>query len=136
MSTFSQKDIQLLFIGAAANKTSSTIAAMNDGEIGIFTPAGARVTEATAATVEKFIIVKKTANGGIPLVSSVIKKDDIKRAFRKAYTAATNQVQTIGYDGSTGAIVAASNTEFHIRLSLRANYTDNHGGLYLKHAFY
>lgn len=136
MSTFSQKDIQLLFIGAAANKTTTSIAAMNDGEIGIFTPAGARVTEATAATVSKFIIVKKTANGGIPLVSSVIKKADVKRAFRKAYVAATEQVQTIGYDGSTGAITASSNTEYLIRLSLRANYTDNHGGLYIKHGAY
>jgi ribosomal protein L23 len=136
MSSFSQKDIQLLFVGAAATKTTGAIAAMNDGEIGIFTPAGARVTEATAATVDKFIIVKKTANGGIPLVSSVIKKADIKKATRTVYSAAVDQVNTIGYDGSSGAIEAVSNNDYHIRISLRANYVDNHGGLYLKHAFY
>jgi len=135
MATFSQKDINLLFIGAAATKTTSTIEAMNDGEIGIFTPSGVRVTEATAATVKKFIIVKKTA-GGIPLVSGIINKADIKSATRKVYVAATDQVQNIGYDGSTGSITVTNDNEYHVRISFREGLTSNHGGLYLKHGFY
>lgn len=135
MASFSQKDINLLFIGAAATKTTTTIEAMNDGEIGIFTPAGVRVTEATAATVKKFIIVKKVA-GGIPLVSGIINKADLKSVTRKVYVAATDQVQNIGYDGSTGSITVANDTEYHVRISFREGLTSNHGGLYLKHGFY
>jgi hypothetical protein len=136
MATFSQKDIQLLFIGAAATKTTGGISAMNDGEIGIFTPAGARVTEATAATIDKFIIVKKTANSGVPLVSGIINKNNIKLATRKVYTAATEEVVNLGYNGSAGAIEAINDNHYHIRISLRQGRTSNHGGLYLKHAFY
>lgn len=135
MASFSQKDINLLFIGAAATKTTTTIEAMNDGEIGIFTPAGARVTEATAATVKKFIIVKKVA-GGIPLVSGIINKADLKSVTRKVYVAATDQVQNIGYDGSTGSITVTNDNEYHVRISFREGLTSNHGGLYLKHGFY
>lgn len=136
MATFSQKDINLFFIGADVNKGGATIATMNDGEIGIFTPAGARVTEATAATVDKFIIVKKTANSGVPLVSGVINKNNIKTAVRKVYAAAVNQVTYIGYNGSTGSIDVTNDNHYHVRVNLRQGLTSNHGGLYLKHAFY
>jgi hypothetical protein len=138
MATFNQRDIQTLFVGGAigaADQTTS-ISNMQDNEIGIFTPAGTRITEATALTEDKFIIVKKTANGGIPLVSGVINKNDIKNAIRKEYVAATDQVTEIGYNGTTGAIDAQNDTDYHIRISVRDARTSNHGGLYLKHAFY
>lgn len=136
MATFSQSDIQLLFIGAAATKTTTTISAMNDGEIGIFTPAGTMLTESTAATADSFIIVKKTANGGIPLVSNIIKKADIKSAKRVVYTAAVQQVTNVGYNGTSGSIDVVNNNDYHVRVSLRQGRTSNHGGLYLKHGFY
>lgn len=136
MSSFSQKDIQLLFVGGNAAATTGAIDAMNDGEIGIFTPAGKRVTEATAATVEKFIIVKKTPNSGVPLISSVINKKDIKRLSRKEYVAATDQVVTVGYDGANGSIDAVNDNEYKLTISFREGLTSNHGGLYLKHGFY
>lgn len=136
MSTFSQKDIQLLFVGGAATATTGAIDAMNDGEIGIFTPSGKRVTELTAATAEKFIIVKKTPNGGVPLISSVINKKDIKSLSRKAYVAATDQVVNVGYDGTNGAIEAINDNNYKLTISFREGLTSNHGGLYLKHGFY
>ena len=136
MATFSQKDIQLAFIGGAATKTTGAIDAMNDGEIGIFTPAGARITEATAATTDKFIIVKKTPNGGVPLLSSIINKNDIKSAVRKAYDPAVPKVHTVGYDGSNGSIDAINDNNYILRLNLRSEYVDNHGGLYVKHGFH
>lgn len=136
MATFSSKDIQLLFVGGAATATTGAIAAMNDGEIGIFTPAGARVTEATAATIDRFIIVKKTANGGVPLVSNTINKKDLISVKRIVYTPQVEQVHNIGYNGTSGSIEAINDNEYHIRLSMRAEYVDNHGGLYMKHGFY
>lgn len=136
MSSFSQKDIQLLFVGAAATKTTGAIDAMNDGEIGIFTPSGKRITEALAATEEKFIIVKKTPNGGVPLLSSVIDKKNIKRLSRKEYVAATNQVSVIGYDGTNGFIDVFNDNEYKVTMNFREGLTSNHGGLYLKHGFY
>lgn len=136
MSSFSQKDIQLLFVGASATATTGAIDAMNDGEIGIFTPSGKRITELTAATEDKFIIVKKTPNGGVPLLSSIINKADIKSLTRKLYVPAVNQVQTVGYDGTNGSIDTINDNEYKLTISFREGLTSNHGGLYLKHGFY
>lgn len=136
MATFSQKDISLLYVGAAATKTTGDIDGMNDGEIGIFTPAGTRITEATAATEDEFIVVKKTANGGIPLVSGVINKNDISSCTLATYTAATDKVVNIGYDGTSGSIDATNDNDYHVRINMREGRTSNHGGLYVKHGYY
>lgn len=143
MATFSQRDIQLLFIGQAATKTTTTIEAMNSGEIGIFSPAGSRVVESgagagevNAGDIDKFIIVKKTPNSGIPIVSGIINKNDIVSAVRKVYVASTQQVTNIGYNGTSGSINIINDNDYHVRISLRQSWTSNHGGLYLKHGFY
>jgi len=135
MALFSQKDIQLLQIGGIATKTTGTIEAMNAGEIGIFTPAGVRLTEATAATAKQFIIVKKTS-GGIPLVTDTIDKTTIKFAKATLYTASQEQITTIGYNGTSGSLQAINDNKYHVRISLRQGLTSNHGGLYLKHGYY
>lgn len=136
MATFAQNDIQRLFIGQDAAKSTGGISTLNDGEIGIFTPAGTRVTEATAATINRFIIVKKTPSGGIPLVSGVIDKRTITRATRGLYIASADQISYIGYDGTTGSIELFNENKYHVRISIRQGRTSAHGGLYLKHAFY
>lgn len=135
MATFSQKDIQLLFIGAAATKTTGGIGTLNDGEIGIFTPAGTRVTEATAATIDSFRIVKATP-GGIILDSGIIKKADIKTAVRKVYVASSNKIVNLGFDGTSGSIDAANDNDYYVRINMREGRTSNHGGLYTKHGYY
>jgi hypothetical protein len=136
MATFNQREFQQLFIGAAATKTTDGISAMNPGEIGIFTPSGARVTEANAGATEKFIIVRKRT-AGVPLaISAIIDKSTIKSGVRKVYVPAVNQVTTIGYNGTSGSITDVADTDYFVRVNLRQGRTSNHGGLYLKHAFY
>jgi hypothetical protein len=138
MATFSQSDITSLFIGAAATKTTGAISTLNDGEIGLFTPAGTRLTEANAATEDEFIIVKGRGTGEIIYLSGVINKNDLVDAScnRVVYTAATQKVVTIGYDGSTGSITATNDNDYHVRINMREGRTSNHGGLYVKHGFY
>ena len=136
MATLSQRDIQLLFIGAAATKTTTANpTTLNTGEIGIFTPSGARVTEASAATIDKFRIVAKQADGTL-VDSGIINKNDIKTANRKVYTAATQMQVTIGYNGTSGSIEEINDNKYHVRINLRQARVSNHGGLYMKHAFY
>lgn len=134
MATFSQKDIQSLFIGAAATKTTGGIDTLNTGEIGIFSPAGTRLTEATAATADSFRIVKATADG--ILDSGIIKKADIKTANVKAYVASSNKVDSIGFDGTSGSIDVVNDNTYHVRVNMVEGRTSNHGGMYLKHGFY
>ncbi len=59
MATFSNKDFTQLFIGAAATKTTGAISTLNDGEIGLFTPSGTRLTESNAATATEFKVVEQ-----------------------------------------------------------------------------
>lgn len=135
MATFSSRDIQLLMIGQAANKTTAGPETMNDGEIGIFTPSGTRLTEATAVTAEKFVIIKKTP-GGVPLVSGVINKADLSSIDRGLYDAATVQVSTIGYNGISGSIDAINDNDYYVRWDFIQGYVSNHAGLYKRNAFY
>jgi len=136
MATFNQRDIGLLFLGAAADITTGGIDTLNEGEVGIFTPAGTRLTEATAATATEFIIVASRGSSNPPTVSGIIKKADIKSASLKTYEAAVEQVDHIGFNGSAGAITVINDNNYTIRLSLRQNLVSNHGGLYIKHGLY
>ena len=138
MATFNQRDVQELFIGAAATKTTGGIGTLNDGEIGLFTPGGTRLTESNAATEDRFIIVQaRDGNVERPnIVSSVINKNDIVSAQRLVYAADTQQTTNIGYNGTSGSIVAANSTLYHVRVNMRQTLTSNHGGMYVKHGFY
>ncbi len=138
MATFSQKDIQLLFVGAAATKTTGGIDTLNNGEIGLFTPGGVRLTEATAATNDQFIIVQGRGTAGVDIVSGIIKKATIKKATRKVYVAETEQTDTIGFTGTTGSggIEVTNDNLYGIRINLSQGLHSNHGGLYMKHGFF
>ena len=132
--TFSQKDIQTLFVGNAAAVTTEGMDTMNAGEIGIFTPGGARMTEANAATESHFIIAKKV--GTELLVSSKIAKADIKAASLKVGAAATATVCTVGYNGVNGAIDAINDNPYYLRLEMIAGCVNNHGGYYAKPSYF
>lgn len=136
MATFSQNDITLLFVGGAATKTTSSIGAMNQYEIGIFTPAGTRITELTAATVTEFIVVQSRGANAAPIVSPVIKKADVVKATRKTYVAATEQVDYIGYNTSSGSIEAINDNIYRIRLAMDESLTSNKGRIYVKDGVY
>lgn len=135
MATFNQKDIQLLFIGTAANITTGRPTTLNDGEIGIFTPGGTRLTEASAATADEFVIMRGRGSN-IDQVSGIIKKANIKRATRKVYSAATERIEYIGYDTSANSINAINDNTYLIHVNLFQGLTSNHGGLYIKHGVY
>ena len=136
MATFSQNDITLLFVGGAATKTTGKIDVMNQYEIGIFTPAGARVTESTAATVTEFIVVQSRGASLAPIVSPIIKKADVVKASRKAYVAATEEVDYIGYNTSSGSIDAINDNLYRIRLSMDESLNSNKGRIYIKDGVY
>jgi len=130
------KDCELLFIGAAATKTTGDPSTLNDGEIGLFTPSGTRLTESNAATEKEFVIMQGRGTTETKLTSGTIKKANIKVAKRKVYVAATEQLDYIGYNGTSGALEAIDDNLYTVRLSLDQTLTSNHGGQYLKRGTY
>lgn len=137
MATFSQKDVQKLFVGGLAGDTTAALAAMPAGEIGIFTPGGTRVTEASAPTTNRFVIVQSRGAGVPALYSGVIDKTKVAfTANARAFDAATQQVDVVGFNGTNGAIEAINDNLYMVDLSLGQSLVSNHGGLYLKHGVY
>lgn len=135
MATFNQRNVEHLLIGKASTALSTGgIDTLNDGEIGIFTPGGTRLT-AAAAEGTKFMLVQGRA-GKQPLTSSVLSKEDFESVNRKLYAAATEKKDAIGYNGTSGDIDAIADNLYMVRLHLDQSLTSNHGGVYVKHGQY
>lgn len=131
-----QRNVEHLFIGGTATKTTANYpSAMNAGEIGIFTPEGVRVTESTAATIDEFVVALVDSNG-VEYVSPAYKKADIKSAKRLVYTAATQQVDYIGSNGTTGSIDAINNNLYKINIQVQELLRSNTDGRKTKFAVY
>jgi len=136
MGTFNSRELQNLFVGGTAGDATAAIGAMPNGEIGIFTPAGARITEASAVGQERFIIVQSRGTNP-PLQSPVIDKTKVNfKAGVRAYVAPTVQISAIGFNGTSGAIEAINDNLYMLDINVGQELVGNHGGLYIKHGVY
>ncbi len=86
-------------INSAAFKASTNV-----GEIGIFDKHGVRLTEALAATATEFVVAVSRGANLPPIQSDVIVKSSMSNVARKVFAAATEQVETVGYNGTSGSI--------------------------------
>ena len=137
MSTFNSREIQRLFVGGANGNATAAIGAMPAGEIGIFTPGGARITAASAVNEDRFVIVQSRGAGVAPLRSGVIDKTKVQfKANARLYAAATNQIDAFGFNGTAGSIEVINDNLYMVNLNLGQELVSNHGGLYLKHGVY
>lgn len=136
MATFNSRQVQKLFVGGLAGNTTATIGAMPAGEIGIFTPSGARVTEANAAATQKFVIVQSRGTEA-PLRSGIIDKTRVRfKANARAYEASQVLVDAIGFNGTAGNIDVINDNLYKLDFNLAQELVSNHGGIYIKHAIH
>lgn len=136
MATFSQKDITLLYVGKTpVALTTGDVESINDGEIGIFTPGGARINEASAATADRFIFAQGRG-GASPIVSPVFSAKNIKDAKVTTYQASVEKVDYIGYNGTSGSIDAINDNFYRVRLHIDQSLESNHGNQYVKHGIF
>lgn len=134
-----QSNVQHVLVGGAVSASGATtlnstfIAAT--GEIGIFTPEGIQMNTTNAATEKQFIVAQTRGAAGEPkiLVTEVIDKAKIKSIKKKAYSAAAQQVDYIGYNGTSGSIEVNANELYYIELYLEEYITSSHDGRYIKH---
>lgn len=136
MATFNQRDVELLFVGGAAAQSTGDISTLNDGEIGIFTPQGVRMTEGAASTGVDFIIVQ--GRGSEPnIISPTLNSNKFTGTYaRKVTTAKVEKQDFVGYNGTSGAIDAINDNIYRIRLHMDQSLTSNHGGIYIKEGVY
>lgn len=136
MATFNSRELQTLFVGGADGDATALIGNLPNGEIGVFTPAGARITAASAENQDRFIIVQGRGTNP-PLQSPVIDKSKVNfKANARAYQAAAVQISALGFNGTAGSIEAINDNLYMVDLNLGQELVSNHGGLYIKHGVY
>lgn len=94
--------------GAAGTTTDNLNGAAfraNTGEVGIFSPNGVRIANAGAAVAgQKFVLALSRGAGQAPLTSDVIDGSQVRVASVRDNVAATEQVDIVGYNGTSGSI--------------------------------
>lgn len=137
MANFATNDSTAVFVGkdVAITASPADINGLADGEIRLYTPGGTLYTESAADANDEFVIVLGRT-GEAPLVSTKIKKDWVTRISKKDYAADTQQVDYIGYTGSTGSIEVNNNTVYRARMNMIESPDTNHGGVYVKDLVY
>ena len=139
MATSQIRNAHQIFIGGspASSGTRATSASnLVEGELGIFTEAGAVMTEALAATEDKFVVALGRASGQSPLVSGSLSKADLTRANLGTYSARVNQVTTIGSNGTTGSIDVTANNLYYVRLYVQELLSAESDGQKIKHGVF
>jgi hypothetical protein len=98
-----------ILVGGTAATTADNIGGplfrANTGEIGIFTRAGVRITAAPATSGQKFVLALSRGANQAPLISDVIDGTNVKIATVRDNEAATEQVEVVGYNGTSGSIL-------------------------------
>lgn len=137
---FSQNFHSQILVGGTATKTATLatdrVTAMAAGEIGCFTPGGFLYTEATADADDPFVITLKRSDGTFQS-TGVLTKSMVKSVTLKTAVADAEQIDYVGYNGSSGSITVANDEFYRIRIWLREGHQNNiHGTEYEKHAIY
>ena len=137
MATFSEKDKMSLFIGVAGTaKTTGDISTLTSGEIGIFNRSKTtRLTEATANAGGLFTLVEGKGTD-TPFTSDVIDSSKVVKVTRAVAAAATEQIDYIGYNTTSGSIEAINDNLYIVRLHIDQSITANQGGIFVKHGQY
>jgi len=132
---YTQRNVGYLHIGASVAATTGAINDMNLGEIGIFTPEGVRMTEALAATEARFIVATMLADGTV-VKSPTYNKADFKSARLGNYAAATQQVDFLGYNGTSGSIDTINDNLYKINIQVQELLKSNTDGRKVKFGVY
>lgn len=109
---FSQRNISYVLLGKDLAATTATRTEnLLPGEIAISSVHGAIPSSGTGLT--QFMIHQ----GGSSRVTDVIKTADILSVNAKAYAAPTEQIDFIGYNGSSGAVTVINDNDYFVRMN-------------------
>lgn len=140
MSASSIQKAQMILVGGSANitttsLTSSTFTA-NTGEIGIFNKQGTRLTESSILTTDEFVLAVSRGSTLPPLVSDVINKDRIREIKASVWVTDADQIDYIGYNGSTQSIDITNAGELYMAQINLIEFLTGTNNTYIKHGVY
>ncbi len=122
-----------LFIAKGIARTSSvTPSTLADGEVAFFSRGGSKTLGGASASYpasaerDGFFISQGRSGTNPNLVSPLIKPSLIRKITAKEYTAGTDQVDYIGYNGTSGSIDVINDNVYMIRLLLNTGTSFSH----------
>lgn len=103
--------------GMEGNNVNNYISSMSVGEPVVIRPSGVVVdaTGVTAANTPEIKIGAKLTNGSMNWSDTIVGKN-VKSITVKSYAAPTNQVDYIGYNGTSGSIAVINSNLYTVRL--------------------
>jgi len=135
MSITQSRNVEYLALGkvaAGAPVATEAISALLDGEVALFSVGGSRL--AASAANDNFIIAVGGSDSKPAFVSEAIKASSVKAISTKAYVAATEQSDSVGYNGTTGSIATlTANNLYMVDVMVQELLTSNTDGRYIKH---
>ena len=141
MGASQQNNVEHLLVGGEGAIAVSIAKTLVDGEIGAFTPGGLRITNVAVAGVAAAKALNQdfylALGGTSPLQRTpVIKGGSIKNIKAKAYSAATQQLDYIGSNGTSGSIEVFDNNLYMVGIYMQDYMTSSNDGRYIKHYQY
>jgi len=138
MSTEQVRNVNYLIVGQdLADQTPANdepISGLTEGEVGVFSLAGLRRDASDTDT--QFRIVIGGASSKPFFVSDIITKANVKAISTKAGAAATEQEDSIGFNGTTGSIDDVVSTLYMVAIYVQEYLTSNTDGRKIKHFQY
>jgi len=118
----------------AGNNVEDELSGMSTGEPVVLTLGGV-IVDAAGTLPSEFKIATKLTDGTLNY-SDVIKARSIKSIQTNRYVAATNQLDYIGYNGSSGSIDVINDNIYSVKLYLRPTDTAGFMQQKIKEGFY
>ena len=114
-----QRNVERVFVpsdvSVTATKAGKTWDELSTGEIAMFSPGGTCVDTTTALTYDTLYLGYKSSNAEL-IKSDPITVSTIKNYKGKKSAAATEQIDYIGYNGTSGSITVTDSNLYMIRL--------------------
>ena len=144
---FAQNHIGRLLVsgGGVSYSDNTKIDGLNDGEVAAYSPEGLKIVESgstpgtneiKASDVSKFMLVQSRGSNGPPVMSDLIDLKSVKETRIQTGSTATQQVDYIGYNGSSNSLDPQNDTLAYVRIQLGQHLTSAHGGIYVLHGQY
>lgn len=132
VSQIKNSNVALVGIGTSTTPPASSISDLAEGQIGVFPVSG--VAGAAIAADAKFVIAVGGSASKPAFVSEAIDPADVVTAKSRGLEVATEQKDSIGYNGTTGSIatLTASNL-YMVDVMIQELLTSNTDGRYIKH---
>jgi hypothetical protein len=111
-------------------------ASMGDGEMIILNSNGVAVDAGTDSTLTQFFKVATKLSDGDVRFSDTIDAKLVKKVTVQQFVTGANQVDCIGYNGTTGALEAIDNNLYKINIQMRGTSAEDFSRMTIKHGVY